>query len=355
MSYPEHGGNIYYFANRLDVQPFEIIDMSASVNPLTKDFLKEAISDPYFYIQFYPDPDCSELRKLLCEKLQTEGNSILFANGSMELIKDAILWFLPKGATVLLPQPTFTAYRKFLNLRKDLLVLAPYTLNPSYLLDLVDQFLEKNYPNKVVILCNPNNPTCWTIKKSDLLQRINQNHHTLFLIDEAFIDFCEEESLAHLAPTLPNLIVFRSLTKFYGLAGTRIGYLIANEDIIHKLKRFQTTWQVNTLSQVFASFLLKNQLFKKISLDFFSKELKKFERTLKDLGIWHRIGVVNFVFFRLERGEEFWQWLLREERILIRTCSNFEGLNGDYLRVSVKESEANDRFLTALVRWLRPF
>lgn len=350
---PEHGGNVYYFARKYNLNPFVITDMSASVNPFAKNYLKEVPLDPYFYLQFYPDPECSELRSILSQKLNIGENSILLGNGSLELIQTVILWSIPEGAEVLLPQPTFTAYKKYLNLREDLAIFSPFSLNPSEWMDFLDSFLERKVFRKVVFLCNPNNPTCWILRKSEILERISQFEEVLFLIDEAFIDFCEEESLAVYAPTLPNLIVFRSLTKFYGLAGARVGYVIANQDTISHLKRFHPTWQVNTLSQIFAIYLLKNQVFICKTRDFFLKEVKKFEDYLQRMGIWHRVGPVNFVFFYIESGLEFWEWLIRERAILIRSCSNFEGLNGNFLRVSLREEEANDRFLEALEEWLK--
>lgn len=350
--YPEHGGNIYYYGRLFALPPTAIIDMSSSVNPLAKEFLAEKLTSLLHYLEFYPDPEAGEIKELLAERYKLPLEGLLIGNGSMELISLTLWHLLAKGSQVLLLEPTFGGYKKYLAQRRDLKIESNVSLHWKDWLESIDAFLERRARKKTILLCNPNNPTGWLIPKASLLERMERSPETLFIVDEAFIDFVEEESLVSKAPHLPNLIVLRSLTKFYGLAGSRLGYLVASPHLVEHLKTYVPTWNVNTLSQIFAKILLTNEDFRQRSLEFFYGEKALFEDIFKRLNIFYFPSVTNFYLFKLEGGREFFSWLLKKKRILIRLCENFKGLSSDYLRVSLKDHGANKLFLEGLREWL---
>ncbi|MFN4197123.1 MAG: pyridoxal phosphate-dependent aminotransferase [Caldimicrobium sp.] len=355
---PLHGGNIFFYASKLCLSPVEIIDLSSSVNPLLYDYLKDKGLDLYKYLEYYPDPECTELKKLLEKIHSLDWKYFLIGNGSFELIQAFLQFILPKNTTVLLLEPTFIGYRYILSKRKDIKIETFIHLEVKEHLNYIEKFLKNNTSPKVVLLCNPQNPTGAVYFKSDLISLLlntSNSSKTYFLVDEAFIDFKEEESLIKEVKNFPNLFVFRSLTKFYGMAGLRLGYIAGNKNILNKLKNFLPTWNVNTLAQFLAKFLLLDEYFKKNILEYFLKEKETFEEKLRTLGVKFWPSVANYYLLYLRKGEEFYNWLLKEKGILVRSCYNFTGLDANYIRVSLKRKEENLKFLFALEEWCKLF
>ncbi|MFN3921699.1 MAG: pyridoxal phosphate-dependent aminotransferase [Caldimicrobium sp.] len=353
--YPSHGGNIFYYAKKLGIHYKDLIDLSASVNPLVKDFLQEKLLHLWENLEFYPDPEGESLCNILAEIYSLERENFLLGHGSLELWQYFLLYFLPRGCHIFLPEPTFVGYRKILSQRKDFQITAPFSLTPEDHLNHLKNFMKKKYKNKAVILCHPNNPTGALFPKEELLSIIDKNPQVWFLIDEAFIEFKESASFLPHIQHFSNLYIFRSFTKFYGLAGTRLGYLAGNKKILSQLKKFLPTWNTDTLSQILAEKLLLDENFKKTSLDFFLKQKTIMEETLRALGVYYFPSVANFYLLKIEEGRRLYRWLLEEKRILVRSCHNFVGLSEDYLRVSLKRTEENQKFLEAIEEWLKGF
>jgi threonine-phosphate decarboxylase len=182
------------------------------------------------------------------------------------------------------------------------------------------------------------------------LNLIKRAKDTVFVIDEAFIDFAEEETLIYHAKDLENVIVLRSLTKFYGLAGLRFGYGVSQKKLIEKLKNFSQPWNVNTLAQVAGTEIIKHKEFKRKSLDFFKQEKEFLEGFFYKKGIVYYPSVANFYLLKLPNGG-FVKYVL-EKGILVRDCSNFYGLDDRFIRISVKTRPENERILRELENWL---
>lgn len=355
---PLHGGNIFYYSKELGLSPLEIIDLSSSVNPWLYDYLKDKRLDLYKYLEFYPDPECTELKEILQKIYNLEQRHFLIGNGSLELIRAFLQFILPKNTTVLLLEPTFVGYRTILAKRKDIRIETFIHLEVEEHLNYIENFLKKRTAPKAVILCNPQNPTGALYLKKELLSLLSNfsnNSKIYFLVDEAFIDFKEEESLIGEVKIFPNLYVFRSLTKFYGMAGLRVGYMAGNLKTLNRVKRFLPTWNVNTLAQILAKFLLLDKGVKKKFLEYFLKEKENFEARLEGLEVKFWPSVANYYLLYLRKGKEFYGWLLREKRILVRSCYNFIGLNEDYIRVSLKRGEENLKFISSLEEWCKLF
>lgn len=347
-----HGGNLFYYAKLLGISPLEIIDLSTSVNPLAVDYIREKKLELWDYLKVYPDPEGNCLRELLAHLYSLDKDEILLGNGSLELLKYFLLFILPKGCTVFLVEPTFVGYRKILNLRKnEISIVSCKSLEPLNF-DLWEVLINSHPHPKTVILCNPNNPTGAYYSKEVLLDLIKRNPQVLFIIDEAFIDFIEKESLVKEVSLYKNLLVLRSFTKFYGLAGLRVGFMAGNKRILKKLKVLLPTWNTNTLAQVLLQALLLDSDFKEQSLEFFLNEKRKFESSLETFKLKYFPSVCNFYLIWLKGADEFFLWLLEKKHILIRNCYNFEGLTKEYIRVSLKLPWENERFLEALREWL---
>ncbi len=349
-----HGGNIYKVAKACKISPSEIIDLSASTNPLiiSPEMLKKIrtrIKEALSFLEKYPDPEALELKKAIAEKYKISEETILCGNGSTELIYLSVRALAP--SKVLILEPTFIEYERACRLAGVKEITRIFSLEKEELLENLIQTLKKE-KFQAIFLCNPNNPTGWLIEKKRILELVESYPEITFLIDEAFIEFVEEESLVKEASFYPNLVVFRSFTKFFGLAGVRLGYLVANRRLIEKLKRYKEPWSVNVFAQTLGIFVLSDDTFIKKSLEFFKKEKKYIEAGLQKLKVQFFPSVANFYLLYLPKGLDFTEYLLKKG-ILVRNCYNFYGLDGNYIRVSLKKRKENQKFLRELKVWLK--
>ena len=345
-----HGGNVYELNLPLD----EVIDLSASTNPLILEYLseiKKLVLSCTQEIIFYPEPRAEGLLKEISEYYQVPLEGIILSNGSVELIYALIVAISPKRVCIL--EPSFVEYSIACRNLKVKDVKPLFALDPDEWLSLLEKELQKQRYD-LVFICNPNNPTAWILEREKILKLVTQFEDTTFVIDEAFIEFKEGESLLKEAFFRKNLLVLRSFTKFYGLAGLRLGYGVGNFNLINELKKVIPLWSVNTFAQRLGSYILKNEEFKKRSLEFFSKERLFVQTRFSELGVEFFPSQTNFILFYLKDGKLFWKHLY-EKGILIRSCENFYGLSSDYLRISLKTRKENQRFLEELENWLRDF
>ncbi len=346
-----HGGNIYKIAEITSKSLKEIIDLSSSVNPLPlpKEIIQK-IKDLLFLLDKYPDPESLSLKKTISEIYEIPLNTIICGNGSTELIYLTLQAFSFSSAIIL--EPTFIEYERACKINKISKIKHIFSLNKDKGLSQLENYLKKNFSNVVVFICNPNNPTGWLIEKERLFYLINKYSSVFFLVDEAFIEFGKEHSLIKEATKVKNLIIFRSLTKFYGLAGLRLGYGVSYANNIKILERYKIPWSINSIAQHFGIFILKNKDFFTNSLNFFTKEKQFFENNFRRLKINFFPSITNFYLFYLENGAEFTEYLFKKG-ILIRNCYNFYGLNENYLRVSIKMRKENEIFFKELENWLK--
>ncbi len=197
----------------------------------------------------YPDHHAIGLRDALSQYLDVDSTYILEGNGSSELIELIIKTYAEKDELILSFEPTFSMYRIYSTLYGTRYV--GYPLHDDYSLD-VPSFIDaiKSYQPKIVFLCTPNNPTGRQLKKEEI-QKIIQSTHALFVIDEAYIEFADQsQSLTQEVISYDNVIVLRTFSKAFGLASIRLGYMIANENIIDHVNRVKSPYHLNQISQI---------------------------------------------------------------------------------------------------------
>ncbi len=326
------------------------IDCSSSVNPLGPP--ARAVSairrNARDLVPRYPDPQCSDLKKSLARYVDVKSDWITVGNGAVEII----YWFAQAfaGKRVVIPAPTFCEYE--LASRK---AGAQVTLVPLRDFELVpDLIVEKAVGADAVFLCNPNNPT--GILSTPQVKRIIEHvgSKTKVLLDECFIelvDYPGRNSMIGLAEEHDNLIILRSLTKSFGLAGLRVGYSVCNPALSKRLAAGSVPWNVNGLAQVagVAALAEKRYLERARSL------IKRERRFLAD-----RIGRLktfracrsdtNFFMIRLldRNSTEFRNSLLKNTGILVRDCSTFAGMGSHHIRVAVRTRRENALLVKAL-------
>ena len=256
-----HGGIYSSTINFLKVK----IDFSSNINPLgiSRNVLKEIKKNIKQISNVYPDPNCTLLKEAIAEHIQhdIDQNWINIGNGATELIHNFVRCTSSKNSII--PSPTFCEYELASKRCRMKIDYVPLSKELQIEPDLIIEKVKKN-SNSLIFLCNPNNPTGLVVNKETIekiLSSIN-NSKTILLIDESFIDFLndiEKKSMISKIKEFDNLVILRSMTKSYGLAGLRLGYLITNPKLIQQLKPHQITWNVNGIAQIAGIAALNDQ------------------------------------------------------------------------------------------------
>lgn len=353
----EHGGDIYHYSSLLGIRPGEIIDFSASINPLgPSKLVKEVLLNLGIAVVNYPDPSCRELREAIALHYRIDPENILIGNGSTELIYLIPRFFKPQ--VIIMPVPTFSEYEKAGTIAGARMLQIKNRGDKIDLDRLISAFPPAgragNHAGGLLFLCNPNNPTGELIKRSDLLTLIDKaaSSNIMVVIDEAFIDYAESESLIREVQEAENLIILRSFTKFFALPGLRVGYLVSSREIIEKLKGFKEPWSVNSIALMAATESLKDCSYIAEGLSFMEKTRKSLYDSLVTIdGIRPLPSHANFILIKLKKdglkSDELFGSLLKR-RIAVRSCKSFSGLDGEFIRVAVKGGSENRLLVDSL-------
>ena len=321
------------------------LDANESPFSLSPDLLAELFEGlAHIPLNRYPDPEALELRSALAESLGVPPSRVMVGNGSDELIQLLLIALGEPGSAVLSPVPTFSMYEltsKALGLR-----FIGVPLGPRFELDMegVLQAIKANRP-KLCFLASPNNPTGNSFAEGDIL-KIVEASQGLVVVDEAYYPYSQRTVLPHL-DRYQNLAVLRSLSKI-GLAGLRIGYLVAQDTLLEELQKVRLPYNVNAFSQAAACFvLLKGEAIGAQIKQIIEERDRLFEALARAPGIEVFPSEANFLLFRpAANASSIYRGLL-EEGVLIRDLSSTEGLK-NCLRVTVGTPEENDLFLKAL-------
>lgn len=359
---PVHGGDVYAASRELGRDVTELIDFSASINPLgPSPKVWRAITGARHLVPHYPDPECWDLRQALASRWRVEPARILIGNGSIELIHA-----LPRALKIdhlLLVQPTFSEYAASMARAGGCVTTVCADRDEQYALpiDRLCRLLER--PTKGsrafdgILLCNPNSPTGQACGADDVMKlaRAARRRGVWLIVDETFADYCPERSILPPASSWSRVVVLRSLTKFYGLPGLRLGYAVAAPTVIRQLRSELPPWSVNAMGQVAALAALHDTAHAKKSLQFVLKERTRMAKELAGLpGCTLFPAHANFLFMELPRGWHGGKLTeqLRRKGLLIRDCSSVPGANRRSVRIAVRPRQDNDQLLKVLSRVL---
>ncbi len=353
MTKPVHGGNLAWAATVAGCQISAILDFSASINPLgPPDSAINAIQTNLSQLRAYPDPNYQELKKALSlthPPLTPEW--ILPGNGAAELLTWAALE-LSKLEKTYLVVPAFGDYRRALKSLTANVVECPLTIGEWKLEPLE---IEAG-TNKGLLLNNPHNPTGILMELESIVPYLEQ--FDLVVVDEAFMDFLPPPQLGSLVPVVTefeNLVILRSLTKFYSLPGLRLGYAISHPERLQKWQKWRDPWPVNTLAIAAAQAVLEDQAFQQETWDWLADARPKLFQGLAELpGLEPYPGAANFLLVHSQKSvDQLQTTLLKEHRILIRDCLSFAELGDRYFRVAVRTQEENQKLIDALAEILK--
>ena len=291
----------------------------------------------------YPDPEAKALRGLVAKELKVKPENVLHGNGSDEIISNLIMTF---GGPVLYPVPTFSMYGIISQAIGEKKVAIP--LDKDFDLDLNRMLsaIKKERP-KLVFLSSPNNPTGNSFS-SEKISRIIRQSKGLVIVDEAYQQFSGRDTFLPLLEKYRNLVVLRTLSKV-GLAGLRVGFMVADKEIINEVNKVRLPFNLNSLSQKAAADALKNKKLVRSSISKIIAERKRLFREMADMeGIEPYPSDANFLLFRVNDADRIFRGLLRKG-VLIR---NMTGAVESCLRVTVGTPGENTIFLKALKKLL---
>ena len=339
-----HGGIDYAELETLGIAPQDILDFSANLNPFgpppsviemlsenhcgeAKLRAKRGVTEA---ISHYPDSEAYQLRRFLAEGLGIKAENIIVGNGSTELIRLAALAYFGRGDKVLIVEPTFGEYQVACQIAGASLIEQQLSAENAFLLNIDETIgLIKQHRPKGIFICNPNNPTARYLSRADFEKILDASKDSLVVLDEAYISFVDSawSSLelvlqSSLRANRSNLLVLRSMTKDYALAGLRLGYGVAGEEIIATLRRISPPWNVNALAQKAGIMAIKEEEYLKRC----QVELREAKNYL--IAEFSRLGLpplpseANFFLIEVGDASRFRHELLKRN-ILVRDCTSF--------------------------------
>ncbi len=345
-----HGGDIFCAARELGCAPAEILDFSASINPLGMPAeVRQAAANALDLSVHYPEADAASLTAALAAHLELPPANLLPGSGSTEL-----LYLFPRILRLrraLLVTPAFGEYTRSLSQTGTKVDLFPLAGADAFRLD-PERLLQALQPeHDLVLLANPGNPTGAVIEPA-VIEAIAAalRGQALLAVDEAFIDFCPQHSVINRVLAHDNLYVFRSLTKFYAIPGLRAGYLAGPAAGIAPLAAAALPWTLSTPALAAAVACLAAAEFRRQTLTLIPQLRQQLATGLAALGLHVHPSAANFLLLRLPPGEASADWAaaLRQRRLLVRDCRNFPPLDDRYLRVAVRTADENARLLQAV-------
>lgn len=349
-----HGGNLWAAADKHGLDPRELLDFSANINPQGASPLAvEAIKENLDTIIHYPDPNCSNLKTRVSAHTGIPVDNMLMGNGAVELIYLLLATLTP--AKVLLPAPTFGEYESAVQIAGGQVVDYYLPGDKGYAVQ-VEDVLEQLPLVDMVVLCNPNNPTGTLLTAEQVLTitKAAAAQGVFVLVDEAFLDFRqdrEDYSVAGYVEEYPNLFVSYSLTKFLGIPGLRLGAGFSNSALIQKLNARKDPWNVNCLAQLAGEVSLQDVAYMQTTIELVEEEKNfLFSQLEKISGLKPFPPSVNYIMIKLINGmtAKELQEALIAYKIMVRDCSSYKNLDKTFIRVAVKDRRSNERLIAAL-------
>jgi threonine-phosphate decarboxylase len=335
-----HGGRALAFARERRLDYREVMDFSANINPLGPSPLAlDALKQSLDLIKVYPDEFSVRLTHAISDRLHVAEKNILPGNGATDLMYFWLRTLRPRSATLIVP--TFAEYRKALESIGAAIQIVSLSARDHFRLPAI------SVSTDVVLLTNPNNPTgayAPPEEMADWIAGIPSTAHVF--IDEAFVEFTAQPSLVRYIDRFPNLWILRSMTKFYGMAGLRLGYLAGSG--VPSLIAHREPWQVNSLAELAGIVSLGDRAHEESTLQLIQRERIWLWKKLQRLTQIRAFPTAANFFLACGASDVLLDRLigtLAEQRILIRDCRGIEGLAGPYFRFAIKTRPENTRLL----------
>jgi histidinol-phosphate aminotransferase len=306
--------------------------------------LLEALAEVSF--NRYPDRPATQLREAIAAQHGVSADEIFCANGSNEVLQSLMLAYGGPGRKALLFEPTYALHSHISRIVGTAVVEGQR--DEAFRIDPADAvaLLEAEQP-EVTFLCSPNNPT-GRAEPRDVVEAVLAAAPGLVIVDEAYGQFSSWSALELRGGQNPGLVVTRTFSKTWAMAGARLGYLVADPEVVRACEAVVLPYHLSAQTQLAGLLALEHSAEMEARVALISEERGRVAAALRDLPVESWPSDANFILFRpLEReADKVWQSLL-EHSVLIRNCTSWDGLPG-CLRVTIGRPDENDRFLTAL-------
>ncbi|SCX75819.1 histidinol-phosphate transaminase [Alkaliphilus peptidifermentans] len=331
------------------VEQGEGIRLDSNENTLVPYLLNQKIAAALLKLNVnrYPDPNSSELIKLVAAKNRVGLDEAIIGSGSDQLIGMILNAFINEGDRIVTQAPTFSMYKISNQIMGGETV--EVDMGSSFSFDYYS-FIKvvKQVQPKVVFLTNPNNPTGGIIPREQII-KIIEHSNGIVVVDEAYYEFYGTTA-ADLIHYYPNLIVLRTLSKAYGLAGARIGYAIASKQLISTLKKVKPPYNISSLDQTAAKICLENQELFNGAINEIIEQRKSLMDGLNEIPEVESFeSYGNFILLRVDSAEKLYEYL-KDRRIFVRYYEG-EGLLKNCIRVTVGTATENQGFMEVVRRY----
>ncbi|MCM3784001.1 histidinol-phosphate transaminase [Neobacillus mesonae] len=330
----------------------EVIKLASNENPYgTSPTVKEAIQAEFTNLSLYPDGSAGDLTAELASHLGVGKDQIIFGAGSDEVIALITRAFLVTGDENIMADQTFSVYKSNADIEGAVSIEVPLVDGKH---DLEGMLAKVTSKTKIIWVCNPNNPTGTIVTNDELVSFLDQvPQNVMVVLDEAYYEYVTDEAYPQTIPMLDkykNLVVLRTFSKIYGLAALRIGYGVAQPDIISLINKVREPFNTNRLGQSAARTAIKDQTFVSECRKRNREGVEYLQGEFDRLGLHYFPSHGNFILVEVGKpGGEMFDELLRQG-IIIRP--GFQ-VYPTYIRVSVGTSEQNEAFIKALENVLK--
>jgi threonine-phosphate decarboxylase len=329
-----------------------MIDFSANLNPLgLPETVRDVIRGFADGVPRYPDPFCRALKKALSVHENIPEEMIVCGNGAADILYRLIFFQKPKRALIL--APSFSEYETALRLTDCEIIRYPLQEENDFAIqdDIAESIVSPKNGVDMAFLCNPNNPTgCLTPKA--LLERIGARckaGRTLLLIDECFLDFVEDGAALSMKPFLragAPVVILKAFTKFYAMAGLRLGYALCAPETAAGIARYGAPWSVSALAQSCGAAALNDPAYAAQTHAIIAPEREYLRAELSGMGFHIFPSAANYLFFKTN-FRDLRERLIRRG-ILIRDCGDYPGLTAGFYRIAVRNHAENAAFAATL-------
>ncbi len=340
------GKSIEEIARKYDIDPTSIIKLGSNENPLGPSPLAvTAIKEKAGKVHLYPPSDAFELRQLISSHTGYQVDNIVISGTGMDGILDTVMrLFMSEGAQTLIPIPTFSYYEiatlanggkpVFLKRNSD------FNVSSKYVLERV------NPKTRIIFLCSPNNPSGNVISEKDV-RKILESVNALVFIDEAYVDFAQT-NLSGLVREYENLIVGRTFSKAFGLAGMRLGYAIAPQWLTAKYMKVMTPFSVDVLSLAAGIAAINDREHLRKSIEMVKNGRIQLTSGLETLCKVYP-SEANFIMIDVSpsKAKDVSESLLKKG-IIVRDCTSFRGAGESLIRITVGMQVQNEKVIEAL-------
>ena len=327
----------------------DVVKLASNENPLgCSPRAVKAIVDWTNDAGLYPNGNSTELRNALASKFNLSPSQFLFGAGTDQILEIIAQTYINPGDETIMGWPSFSRYEAVTRIMDGIIIKLPLT--DDYRLDL-DAFLDAiNEKTRIIWVCNPNNPTGTIIteqEQREFLKNVPEN--ILVVLDEAYYEYVQNSNYPRSVELLneyDNIIVLRTFSKIYGLAGLRVGYAISNENIIACLNRVRGPFNVNAAAQAAAAASLNDQEFVQDSIKINQEGKQYLYRAFKDMGLEYIPANGNFIMVNVEKDslQVFKDLLLKG--VIVRSGDIFDMDN--WLRITIGTPEQNTVLINAL-------